>query len=98
MLRYHCARWILTDSRFHRIVGVAVPALSLFYAWWANKAEIFARAGSIMCLAGGLLSFRRYLRGAENEFLRDTGIADQPAFRMVEPRTAKLEARATDFM
>ena len=96
-LRYHCKRWLLTEWRFHRAVGLLVPAASLIYAWRADRAEMFARAGSIMCLAGGFLSFRRYLRGAENEYLRDTGIADQPAFRMTNPMTAKMEARATDF-
>lgn len=50
-----------------------------------------------MCLTGGFMSFRRYLRGAENEFLRDTSIADQPAFRTLHPIPARMDARANDF-
>ena len=43
------------------------------------------------------MTFRRYLRGAENDFRRDTGIADQPAFGAVNPMTAKMDARKHDF-
>ena len=95
-LRYHSKRWLFIEWRFHLFVGLVVPLASVIYASVINCAEMFSRSGSIMCLAGGFLSFRRYLRGAENPFLRDTGIADQPAFRYVDPTKAKMEAPATD--
>lgn len=94
---YHIKRWLLTEWRFHLAVGIIIPALSLFYAWAADRSDIFARAGSVMCLTGGFMSFRRYLRGAEHSFLRDTGIADQPAFRNLDPANARMDARANDF-
>ena len=46
---------------------------------------------------GGLLTFRRHLRGLDNTFLRDTGYADQAPFGTHKnPLEAKPAAVAAD--
>ena len=49
-----------------------------------------------MVLAGGFMTFRHYLRGADNDYLRDTGLANQRAFRMINPMEAHMQAPHED--
>ncbi len=49
-----------------------------------------------MVLVGGFMTFRHYLRGADNPFLRDTGFANQSAFGIANPMEAKMKARRED--
>jgi len=93
---YSCRRWLYTSWRFHVFIGAACVVASLFWAWHANKAEYFNRSGSIMVLVGGFMTFRHYLRGADNPFLRDTGFANQSAFGIANPMEAKMKARRED--
>jgi hypothetical protein len=90
-------RWFFTESRLHIFVGLAVPILSFAYDWHKNQTNLFARSGSIMCLMGGLLTFRRHLRGMDNTFFRDTGYADQAPFGTHKnPLEAKMVAAVAD--
>jgi hypothetical protein len=73
-------RWHLTEWRLHRFVGLAVPISCLVLGFYINRADIFARSGSFMCLIGGLMMVRQHLRGMNKPFFRDTGYADQPPF------------------
>ncbi|HXC37179.1 MAG TPA: hypothetical protein VNV43_14985 [Candidatus Acidoferrales bacterium] len=88
--------WLLTEWRFHLLFGLGTMAFSLVYALDKNQPDVFARSGSILCLMGGFMSFRRFLRGAENEFRRDTGAADQLPFQIALPMIAKTNARNHD--
>ena len=42
------------------------------------------------------MTFRLYLRGGLNSYLRDTGLADQPAFGRLPPTEAKMKAPEED--
>ncbi len=61
--------------------GALCFSVSLWVAWQKNKAEFASRSGSILSLMGGFMTFRRYLRGADDPFLRDTGAAHRIPFR-----------------
>ncbi len=90
-------RWLFTNWRLHQVIGLAVPIFSLGIGFRFNKADLFARSGSIMCLMGGLLTFRRHLRGMDNAFFRNTGYADQPLFGKQETlHEAKKAAEDAD--
>jgi len=90
-------RWILTNWRLHRVIGLAVPVFSLGVGLYFNQADFFARSGSIICLMGGLLTVRPYLRGTGNTFFRDTGYADQPPHGKQKPQhEARKEAGDAD--
>jgi len=90
-------RYLLTEWRFQLAVSALVLLTCLFWAWRTNRAELFSRAGAILALAGTLMTFRFYLRGAHNSYLRDTGIADQPAFRHIPHHEAKMKAPKEDY-
>ena len=49
-----------------------------------------------MVLIGGLMTFRRYLRGADDPYLRETGAANQPPFRQMDPINAFMQAPKND--
>ena len=90
-------RFLLTTSRVQIVLGIGAVLLSFAVAYLSDKADYFSRSGSIMALLGGVLTFRRYLRGAENSFLRDTGLADQPSGARINPLQARMVARAADY-
>jgi hypothetical protein len=95
-LWYQSLRWLRISWELHFTICVAAPIISLWLAWKLDCSEVFPRAGAVMCFSGGFLCFREYLRGAENEFLRNTRIADLPAFRFLQRITDRMDAKALD--
>ena|SRR6266481_5132539 len=91
-----CRRWLYITWRLYLFFGVACLIASALWAWIADKADYFSRAGSLVCLAGGVMTFRHYLRDADNPSLRDTGRANQPAFRTMKPMEAHMQAPQED--
>jgi hypothetical protein len=96
-LPFRCRKWFLQASHVHKSVGLIASIGSFILAWYFNRADIFGRSGAILCLMGGFLTFRKYLRGGENPYLRDTGQANQSVFGPLKhPVVAKREAENED--
>lgn len=91
-----CRRWLLISLRFNQLAGLGAVVIAGLCAWNYDKAEYFSRAGAIMSLAGGNMTFRRYLRSGHTDFSRDTGWDDQPAFGYIAPMIAKDIAQRID--
>jgi hypothetical protein len=73
------------EWRVHRFVGGASVLLALAYSFHVGSGGAFGRSGSIMCLMGGFMTFRRFLRGMDDRYLRDTGRANLRPFGFPDP-------------
>jgi hypothetical protein len=89
-------RWLLIEWRLHLVLAALSFLGGAAFAWAADDAGQFARAGSIMSLMGALMTFRRFLRGAEDEYQALTGAANQPAAGFLPPMEAMMDAPAQD--
>ena len=69
----------------HRIVGGTFVLLAFMYSLYTGSGGAFGRSGSIMCLTGGFMTFRRFLRGMDEPYFRDTGLASREPFRYPNP-------------
>ena len=91
-----CLRWLLIEWRLHAAVGAATAIISCCIAIQGNGFDYFSRSGSIVTLCGLLMTFREYLRGTRDRYWRETGLADQPAFRWLDQMEARMNAQTAD--
>ena len=91
-----CVLWLKTEWRLHFWVGVAAVLVSLWLAHRWSDPTLLARSGALMTITGAIMTYRAFIRGRENAFLRDTGRADRPAFKVWNPYASRDEAKAED--
>jgi hypothetical protein len=92
-----CLRWLLIEWRFHAWFGAIATILSCYITIRTHRPDYFTRSGAIVTLCGLLMTFREYLRGTRDLYWRDSGFADQPAFKPIaNPMEAKMKAQQAD--
>lgn len=93
---YETRRCLLIEWRFHLAAAILVCSLSLVVSLECRDGSWFERSGSIVSLLGGLMTFRNYLRGRWDSWLRDTGEADRGLFRQKDLMNDALAATRQD--
>lgn len=95
-LYYEFLRWLKTSWKFQAGFGLLVVAVSLAVSFVWCAPEYFSRSGALMNLAEVFMTFRRYLRGSDIPYLRNTGEADRPAFSPKDLLRDKANANQQD--
>ncbi len=95
-LLYECTRWLKTEWKWHRLIGWLAVLFSLLLSLVKGDPKYFSSSGSILTLAGMLMTFRGYLRGMNNPYLRDTGQANRRAFEQADLLNDKSDAAQQD--
>eukprot|EP00456_Euglypha_rotunda_P078643 TRINITY_DN75253_c0_g1_i1.p1 TRINITY_DN75253_c0_g1~~TRINITY_DN75253_c0_g1_i1.p1 ORF type:complete len:141 (+),score=5.40 TRINITY_DN75253_c0_g1_i1:123-545(+) len=91
-----CGRWLTLEWRMHAGVAIGGGIAVFLWSFYRRSGGAFSRWGAVMTLISLVMMARRFLRGTDDTYLRDTGEADRQPFHFWHPWTSKTDAAARD--